>query len=195
MNENLNKSIFLTSPAVVLGVGLIAPLMANASPWVHLYLGGAAMASLTLITIVSCLFTNRLPYNSRIPIAIVLSGGTVSAMAVIGSHFFNESRLPVETIVPLLMVVSIMALHTEAYDVKKPLQPALIDAFGIGILFLSLLILCGLIRDLALRLLIAKGVTGSMAGFFHTLPGIFLVVCLVIAGIVYVTTSAGWRQR
>jgi Na+-translocating ferredoxin:NAD+ oxidoreductase RnfE subunit len=195
MNENLHKSVFLTAPAITLGIGLVAPLMADAPLKVNLYLGGASLLSLTVITFIIALFTGRLPHNNRTGIAIVLAGGAVSAGTVIGSLFFGETHLPVETLAPLLISTALIALHTEAYSVNKPLQPALIDALGIGTVFMLLLIGCGFIGDLVRQPLFHLETIAEILRFFHTMPGIFLLAGLAAAFMAFLTKPRKRRQQ
>jgi Na+-translocating ferredoxin:NAD+ oxidoreductase RnfE subunit len=190
MNENLHKSLFLNSPAVILGLGLVAPLLVLKSPIEHLLLGAVTTGALLAITTVISLFNQQLRHNTRSAVAVLLTGGILSLAATVSGSLRLPARLPVETIAPILLIVSLLALHTEAYAVKKRLQPVLLDAAGTGISFMALLTLCGICRDLLGGTL--KGgfqllSTMSSLRFFLTAPGMFLIAGLAVFLIALVT--------
>jgi Na+-translocating ferredoxin:NAD+ oxidoreductase RnfE subunit len=184
MNENMAKSLFRTAPGILLGSGLIAPLCSNQPLSGHLALGGVATLSFLFMMLVIAIFGERIPHNGRAAFAALLTGGTVSIAAIVISPFFRENRLPVETMAPLLLVAALLALYTEAYAVKKRIQPVLLDTAGIGLGFITLLCLCGGVRDLAANhfggnKMIIPGM--EPVAYFETPSGIFLIVALAVA--------------
>jgi Na+-translocating ferredoxin:NAD+ oxidoreductase RnfE subunit len=190
MNENMAKSLFRTAPGILLGSGLIAPLCSNQSLFGHLVLGGIATVSLFIMILVIALFGERIPHNGRAAFSALLTGGTVSIAAIAIAPFFRGNRLPVETLAPILLVAALLSLYTEAYAVKKRIQPVLFDTAGIGSSFTALLCLCGIIRDLAGNHGIGKkSIIPGMepVAYFSTPSGIFLLVALAVAIIVLIS--------
>jgi Na+-translocating ferredoxin:NAD+ oxidoreductase RnfE subunit len=188
MNENMAKSLFRTVPGILLGSGLIAPLCSNQPLSGHLVLGAIATLSLFIMMLVIAIFGERIPHNGRAAFAALLTGGTVSLAAIAITPFFRQNRLPVETIAPLLIVAALLALYTEAYAVKKRIQPVLLDTVGIGLSFIVLLCLCGGVRDLAVNHFVGKKmiIPGmEPVAYFGTPSGIFLIVALAVAIIAF----------
>lgn len=184
MNENMVKSLFRNAPAVLLGSGLIAPLLSNQPLTGHLVLGGIAVISLLFMLLVIAIVGERIPHNGRAAFAALLTGGTVSIAAIAIAPFFKGNHLPVEALAPFLLVTALIAVYTEAYAVKKRIKPVLYDTVSIGVSFTVLLCLCGSIRDLA-----GNHFTGKISiipgmepvAYFSTPSGIFLIVALAIA--------------
>jgi Na+-translocating ferredoxin:NAD+ oxidoreductase RnfE subunit len=190
MNENMAKSLFRTAPGILLGSGLIAPLCSNLPLTGHLVLGGIAALSLLFMMLVIAIFGERIPHNGRTAFAVLLTGGTVSIAAIAIAPFFRGNRLPVETLAPLLLVAALLSLCTEAYAVKKRIQPVLFDTVGIGVSFIALLCLCGGIRDLAANHFIGKKpiIPGmEPVAYFSTPSGIFLLVALAVAVLAFIS--------
>jgi len=148
MNEDLKKSLFLNSPLLILGPGLIAPLYACGTIQTNIITG---LLAVVLLIISNCLIATlrlRTPKNGRIGLAIIMIGGLLAVVKATLSTISPMESLPVESLAPLLVACSVLTVSTDAYDVKKRLTPALFDAVAIGISFLLRLCITGLIRDL-----------------------------------------------
>jgi Na+-translocating ferredoxin:NAD+ oxidoreductase RnfE subunit len=180
-SENMTKSLFRTVPVIIIGIGLIAPLLAHLSFLRSTAVGGIAVVSLLIITSIIALFGARIPHNARTSLAVILTSGIITLAFLAVMPFHKGHRLPLETLAPLLITVALISLHTEAYNVKKRMQPILFDASGIGLSFTVLLCLCGFVRDaLGKGLLGTKTVLPPVA-FFLTPSGIFLIVAVMLA--------------
>lgn len=182
MNEDLKKSLFLNSPALILGIGTIAPLYAGGTLRANMLLGILATAALMISAAVIALLRPGTPGNGRIGAAILVTGGLLTIENVVLSTVPAMAALPVETLAPLMLVVAVLAAVTGAYDVKRKLSPALFDGAAIGLSFLAVLCLAGVLRDF-----IGSNTVNDLQaikGFqplriFVLVPGVLLIAALI----------------
>lgn len=182
MNEHMAKCLVRTAPGIIFAAGLVAPLLTQQSLLRHAALGAIACAALFTALVLIGMAGSRIPQNARSSFAVLLTGGLVAIGAIAAAPFFKTPRLPVETVAPLLFVALQIALHTEAYAVKKMIQPVLLDTLGIGIGFTALLVVCGLVRDLPVETFaaaMAVVIPCKPAAFLQSPAGILLIVALV----------------
>ena len=192
MNENMEKSLFRNAPAVILGSGLITPLSSNQSLSTHMVLGGSALVSILFMFLIIAFFGKRIPYNSRTLFAVLLTGGIVSILSIVITPVFKGTHPPVDTLAPFLLVIALLGLYTEAYAVKKWIQPVLYDTFCIGANYFMLLCLCGILRDFAGNHFAGKSeIIPGMAPvtYFSTPSGTFLIVALMVAVITLISRN------
>ena len=195
MNEDLKKSLIVTVPLLVLGLGLIAPAVANLPLVINIYLGICATVTLILTGYIIALFSLRIPKNARIGIAILVAGGTLTMVKIAADKLLAAS-LPFGTLVPLAIIASVLAADGEAYAVKKKLLPVAFDGFGIGIAFTMLLVLVSCIRDVAGKKLFAGKTIMPLEplAFFATTPGILLLTAAAAVCIGLVTAKRKKRE-
>jgi Na+-translocating ferredoxin:NAD+ oxidoreductase subunit E len=166
-------------PAQVLGLGLVAPLLAEAPLGTDALLGGIAAVSLIITGAVIAVLGMRIPANVRSGVSVLVAGGVLTVAKIAVSAFPDARNIPVETLAPLLFCAAVVAAATGAYAVKKKSVPVLFDGVGIGFCFSLLLCGCGALRDFA-------------GTFLTSIPhacGIFFIAAFVTLGIAY------WRQR
>jgi Na+-translocating ferredoxin:NAD+ oxidoreductase RnfE subunit len=182
MNEDLEKSLFINFPALILGIGTIAPLYAGASLNTNALLGVTATIMLILSNVTLASLRSGTSKNGRIGLAVLVTGSLLALTKTLLAAAPSATPLPVETLTPLLLIVAVMASMTDAYDVKKKLSPALFDGIAIGISFLGLLclsgVLCGIIGSNTFNgLLVIKEFQPLRIALF--VPGALLVAALI----------------
>lgn len=148
MNEDLKKSLFLNFPLLILGMGIIAPLYAGGSLRTNVLLGILAMIMISLSNALLAVLRAGTPKNGRIGIAVLVTGGLLTTAKTALSAVPLTASLPAETLAPLMLIVAVLASLTDSYEVKKKLSLALFDGVAIGLSFLLLLCLAGVLRDL-----------------------------------------------
>jgi Na+-translocating ferredoxin:NAD+ oxidoreductase subunit E len=185
MNEDLKKSLFLTSPALILGLGIIAPLYAGGSLRENALLGILAMVMISLSTTVLAALRPLISKNGRVGIAVLVAGGLLTIAKIAGSAISPGVSLPVETLMPLLLIAAVLASVTDAYEVKNKLSSTLFDGGAIGISFLLLLCFAGLIRDLLgndtfAGLPVISGLRPYPFRVVALVPGVLLISALIV---------------
>jgi electron transport complex protein RnfE len=177
MRDELKKSIFFNSLALVLGIGLLAPLLSH-QPWrIQLLLGFFAIPSLIVTAIAVAYVAPKVPANVRIAIVVLIAAGVLTIDKVIIIAHPWLSRVPVESLTPLLLSVAVIAAATEAYDVKKKMAAALFDGVGIGLCFTIAISLLGSIHD-------AAGRSGFAFDAMKHSFGNFFLVALAVVGLI-----------
>lgn len=148
MNENLKKSLFLNSPAVILGIGIIAPLCACTPLRTNAMLAILAMIAMIISNGILTALRPATPKNGRIGVAVLVTGGLLTIVKVTVTFVSTAQALPVETLAPLMLMTAVIGSITNDYDVKRKLSASIFDGVAIGLSFGALLCLAGVLRDL-----------------------------------------------
>jgi electron transport complex protein RnfE len=195
MNEDLKKSLIVTVPLLVLGLGLIAPAVANLPLVTNIYLGICATVTLILAGYVIALFSLRIPINARIGMAMLSAGGILTMVKIAADRLLAPG-LPLGTLVPLAIIASVLAADGEAYAVKKKFLSVTFDGFGIGVGFTVLLVVVSIIRDVAGKNLFAGKTIMHLEpiAFFATTPGVLVVTAAAALCIGLVTAKRKKRE-
>jgi Na+-translocating ferredoxin:NAD+ oxidoreductase subunit E len=186
MREELNKSLLITAPLPLLGIGIIAPLSANGSLRMNALLGLVAVASLVVSNVIIACAGQRVPANARGGIAMLIAGGVLTLAKISVEIVMPIWQVPVETLAPLLVMSAVIAVDSKAYAVKKKEIVVLFDAFGIGLGFTLLLSAAGELCTLA--------GTGGVFAFFNTCPGVFSVAAIIILGSALFSHRTGEKE-
>jgi Na+-translocating ferredoxin:NAD+ oxidoreductase subunit E len=174
MRDELKKSLLLTMPVPLVGIGIIAPLFAGGTIRLNALLGLVALASLMVTNILLAIAGWKVPANARCGIAIVIAGGVLTLAKTSVAAFLPLWNVPVEALAPLLFLSAVAAADTGAYAQKKRLVPVFLDGAGIGLAFTAVLCAAGEGCALAGR--------GGIFSFFTTGTGVFLVAALIVIG-------------
>jgi Na+-translocating ferredoxin:NAD+ oxidoreductase RnfE subunit len=176
MHDELKKSLLLSAPAAtMLGLGLVAPLIAGGTLRTEALLGIVAVGSL-IVSGAGVAFAGVLiPANVRSGAAVLIAAGVLTIAKITAAAVTPGSVLPVETLAPLVFGAAVIAASTEAYAVKRRLVRVLFDGVGMGLLFTVLLCACGIVRD-------GAGNSGVVV-FFTGAAGVFFVAALVVWGL------------
>lgn len=183
MNESLKRSVLLTFPVPVLGLGLAAPLLANEPLRQNASLGVIATGLTLAVAVLFAAAGSRIPRNARVGFSLLVAAGGLTCAELVVQRLTGRGSLFVWTLLPLLFVTALLAAEKGAYAVKKKLLPVLFDGFGIGACFSVLLCAGGLVRSAAS---LAPSAVKTGAGavltphFLSTAPVVFLLLALVI---------------
>ena len=179
MNEDLKKSPFLNAPALILGIGIIAPLYAGGALPINALLGIIAVLLISISNALLAALRPRTAKNGRIGIAVLVTGGLLTIAKVALSAAPLTASVPAEALAPLMLIVAVFASMTDAYEVKKKFMLALFDGAATGLSFLLLLCVAGILRDLLGNNTFIN--PPAIHGFrplhiFILVPGVFLFV-------------------
>lgn len=182
MNEDLKKSLFLNAPALIISMGIIAPLYAGGLLLTNALLGILAILLIALSNVILASLRPGTPKNGRIGVAVLVTGGLLTIAKIALSAVPLTAALPVETLAPLMLIVAVLASMMDAYEVKKKFTLALFDGAAIGLSLLLLLCTAAVLRDLLgnntfITLPVIPGFRSP-----HVLvlvPGVFLISALI----------------
>jgi Na+-translocating ferredoxin:NAD+ oxidoreductase RnfE subunit len=175
--EELKKSLLLTAPAPLFGIGLVVPLLTGGSLQQNAVLGLAATVSLVFVNIVVAFGGERAPANMRTAFATLIACGVLAIVKTCAASLMPLWNVPLETLAPLLILAAVIASDTGAYAIKKKrFVPVFFDGFGIGIIFT--VALCGL------GALCVLAGTGGHCSFISFAAGAFFALALCLWGAV-----------
>jgi Na+-translocating ferredoxin:NAD+ oxidoreductase subunit E len=179
MHDEVKKALIFRAPALILGIGLIAPLIAHGTLHDDLVLGSTATVVIIVVGVVIAAIGRRIPRNARVGFAVFLAVGVLTITTITLSGFKVLGDASVETLAPLVMVSAFLATATNAYGQKKRLVTVLFDGIGIGLSFT--LLLCGVagLRDAIGR----NSAGGAPWNLLGSTAGIFFLAALFIYGI------------
>ena len=175
-----DRGLFFRSPAIILGIGLPAPLLAGKPLHGDAVLGLFSLVMVMAATLAIAMFTPPAPRNARTGIAILIAAG-VAAMASAAA----AGQAPVGTLLPLLFFIAATAADRDSYAVKGGVVLAAADSLCIGAAFTIALCAAGILRDAIGTdrfdaVLHLHGI--APFAFFSGAPGIFfLVACIILA--------------
>ena len=172
MRDELKKSLLVTAPVPILGLGLVAPLLSGAPLLTNALLGGIAAVSLIITGAGLAALGLRMPANVRSGVSVFIAGSVLTIAKIAVSALLNVKNVPVETLAPLLFTATVIAATTEAYAVKRKSAAVLFDGMGIGLCFTLLLCACGALRD-------------AGGALFASTCGVFFIAALVVLGIAH----------
>ena len=182
MHDEFNKTLLFRAPLLILGVGLIAPLLAHGTLHEDMVLGLAATGVLTVVTVAFAALGRRIARNARVGVGVFVAGGTLTLADIALDRFPMLGAAPVATLAPLAIVVAFLAAATDPYGAKKRKFPALFDGIGIGLSFMLSLCLLSSLRNV-IGGSIALGAPGiflnSAAGIFFLAAGIAFAIGLL----------------
>lgn len=183
MKDALKKSVFLTRPVPVLGLGLTAPLFAGGPLLQNACLGLLATCLILGIAAVLAACGSRFPRNTRIAIVFLVTAGVLTCAEIVLRSISGIGNLPIWTLLPLVSITAILGAESGAYAVKGRLLNILVDGFGTGICSTLLLCGAGLIRDAAER--VPAAMTHAAAPFLQqqflsAVPVLFFLLALIM---------------
>jgi electron transport complex protein RnfE len=175
----------------------LCPLLAVSSNFVNAFsLGLATILVMMLSNIAISALRAFIPYEIRIPLFILIIAALVTVIDLLFNAFLHDLYLVLGIFIPLIVTNCIVLARVEAFAAKNGLRASLIDGAAMGIGFLWVISLLGLIREFLGQGTLFSGIEmilpGARAiqvlptdypGFLIAIlpPGAFFVIGLMIA--------------
>lgn len=194
--------------AQVLG---LCPLLAVSSNFVNAFSLGLATVFVMLLSNVGISSLRAfIPYEIRIPVFILVIAALVTVVDLAFNAFLHDLYLVLGIFIPLIVTNCIVLARVEAFAAKNGVRAAAFDGFMMGIGFVWVIALLGLVREFIGQGTLFSGIEmiipGAHAiqvlpedypGFLIAIlpPGAFFVLGLMIAGRNWLEARANERLR
>ncbi len=146
--ELLKAGLWTENPALVKLLGL-CPLLAVSNTAVNaLGLGLATLVTLLISnTMVSVLRGFLLP-AIRIPLYVLIIASTVTCIELLAQAWLPQLHRSLGIFLPLIVTNCLIMGRAEAFASRQSVKSAVVDAFAMGLGFLLVLLLIGLLREI-----------------------------------------------
>lgn len=189
----------------------LCPLLATSTSMVNaVSLGLATILVMSLANLAISSLRTLIPYEIRIPVFILIIAALVTVVDLSFNAWLHELYLVLGIFIPLIVTNCIVLARVEAFAAKNPVGASTIDGIMMGVGFVWVIGLLGLIREFIGQGTVFSGiemiVPGLSAiqvlpedypGFLVALlpPGAFFVLGLMIAGRNWLDARANERAR
>lgn len=189
----------------------LCPLLAVSTSLVNaVSLGLATIVVMALANLAISALRAYIPYEIRIPVFILIIAALVTVVDLAFNAFLHDLYLVLGIFIPLIVTNCIVLARVEAYAAKNPVGASTVDGIMMGVGFVWVIGLLGLIREFVGQGTLFSGidmiVPGLQAiqvlpedypGFLVAMlpPGAFFVLGLLIAGRNWLDARANDRAR
>jgi len=189
----------------------LCPLLAVSTSLVNaVSLGLATIVVMALANLAISALRSYIPYEIRIPVFILIIAALVTVVDLSFNAWLHDLYLVLGIFIPLIVTNCIVLARVEAYAAKNPVGASTVDGIMMGVGFVWVIGLLGLIREFVGQGTLFSGidmiVPGLQAiqvlpedypGFLVAMlpPGAFFVLGLLIAGRNWLDARANDRAR
>jgi len=189
----------------------LCPLLAISTSFVNaVSLGIATILVMLLANLVISALRAFIPYEIRIPAFVLVIASLVTVVDLAFNAFLHDLYLVLGIFIPLIVTNCIVLARVEAFAAKNGLAASTLDGTMMGIGFVWVIALLGLIREFVGQGTLFSGIEmilpnanaiqvlpESYPGFLIAIlpPGAFFVLGFMIAGRNWLDARANARQR
>ena len=189
----------------------LCPLLAVSSTFVNaVSLGIATVIVMALANIGVSVLRAFIPYEIRIPIFVLIIAALVTVVDLAFNALFHDLYLVLGIFIPLIVTNCIVLARVEAFAAKNGIRAAAFDGFMMGVGFIWVIALLGLLREFIGQGTLFSGIEmvipGAQAiqvlpedypGFLIAIlpPGAFFILGLMVAGRNWLEARANDRLR
>lgn len=189
----------------------LCPLLAISTNFVNaVSLGLATVVVMLLANLAISALRSFIPYEIRIPVFVLVIASLVTVVDLSFNAFLHDLYLVLGIFIPLIVTNCIVLARVEAFAAKNGLAAATLDGAMMGIGFVWVIALLGLIREFIGQGTLFSGIEmifpsahaiqvmpESYPGFLIAIlpPGAFFVLGFMIAGRNWLEARANERQR
>ncbi len=176
----------------------LCPLLAVSTSFVNAFsLGLATIIVMMIANLAVSALRTFIPYEIRIPIFVLIIAALVTVVDLAFNAFLHELYLVLGIFIPLIVTNCIVLARVEAFAAKNGIRAAAFDGLMMGIGFLWVISLLGLIREFIAQGTLFSGIEQlipgtqglvllgeNYPGFLIAIlpPGAFFVLAAMIAG-------------
>ena len=189
----------------------LCPLLAISTTFVNaVSLGLATILVMLLANLVISGLRTFIPYEIRIPACVLVIASLVTVVDLAFNAFLHDLYLVLGIFIPLIVTNCIVLARVEAFAAKNGLAASTLDGAMMGVGFVWVIGLLGLIREFVGQGTLFSGIEmifpnahaiqvlpESYPGFLIAIlpPGAFFVLGFMIAGRNWLEARANARQR
>ena len=146
--SELTKGVIKENPVLVYALGLCPALAVTTSAINGLGMGVAASFVLIMSNLIIALIKNLVPSKIRIPIFITVIATFVTIVKLVMAAYTPDLSKALGIFIPLIVVNCIILGRAEAFAFKNKVFPSILDAIGMGLGFMLVLVLIGGFREI-----------------------------------------------
>ncbi len=167
-------------------MGLCPLLLVTTSAINAITMGGVFSIVLILSSLILSAMKRFIPDAMRLPIILLLTASIATLVGLFLSAFYYQWHLTLGIYIPLLAMNCLILVNAEENILRNGLKDAMSQTLILSLSIIGLLLLIGLIRDIASKLIFGEN------GFviFTMAPGIFLALGLVVALVNYLNMKS-----
>lgn len=189
----------------------LCPLLAISSNFVNaVSLGTATILVMMLANFCISALRAFIPYEIRIPVFVLIIAALVTVVDLAFNAFLHDLYLVLGIFIPLIVTNCIVLARVEAFAAKNGIRAAAFDGLMMGVGFVGVISVLGLIRELVGQGTMFSGIEMIIPsahaiqvlpvdypGFLLAIlpPGAFFVLGLMIAGRNWLEARANDRLR
>lgn len=142
------KGFIEQNPLFKLLVGLCSALAVSTKVENGIFMGIAVIFVLVFSNAIIALIREKIPYDVRIPIFIVVIASFVTIVDLTLKAYFQPVYERLGVWIPLIVVNCIILARAEGFAYKNPVLGSIADGFGMGLGYTVVLLVMGVIREL-----------------------------------------------
>jgi Na+-translocating ferredoxin:NAD+ oxidoreductase subunit E len=189
----------------------LCPLLATSTSMVNaVSLGLATIVVMALANLAISSLRTFIPYEIRIPVFILIIAALVTVVDLAFNAWLHDLYLVLGIFIPLIVTNCIVLARVEAFAAKNPVGASTADGIMMGVGFVWVIGLLGLIREFVGQGTVFSGIEmlvptlhaiqvlpEDYPGFLVAMlpPGAFFVLGLMIAGRNWLDARANERAR
>lgn len=189
----------------------LCPLLAVSTSVVNaVSLGLATILVMALANLAISALRSFIPYEIRIPVFILIIAALVTVVDLAFNAWLHDLYLVLGIFIPLIVTNCIVLARVEAFAAKNPVGASTLDGIMMGVGFVWVIGLLGLIREFIGQGTVFSGIEmivpslqgiqllpDDYPGFLVTMlpPGAFFILGLMIAGRNWLDARANERAK
>ncbi|MBU4194979.1 MAG: electron transport complex subunit RsxE [Actinobacteria bacterium] len=186
--DEFKKGVITENALLKLMVGLCSALAVSNRLENGIFMGIAATFVLVCSNILIALIRERIPYQIRIPIFIIIIASFVTVVDLVMKAYVPVVYERLGVWIPLIVVNCMILARAEGYASKNSVAYAAVDGLGIGVGYTLVLLVMGFVRELlgTGKIILFEKTIVSLGPFnppliFVMFPGAFLTFGIMMA--------------
>jgi len=181
--KTFTKGFLVENPLLVLNIGLCSSLGVTTSVFNGFGMGVSMLFVLLMSEIVISIFKKLIPDAIRLPVFIIIIAAFTTIVQMVLNAYVPALFDALGVFLPLIVVNCIIMGRVEAFASKNTIGDSILDALGMGIGYIIVMVVISLIREVLGGGTIFAGTSFQIElipeayriGLFTSAPGGFLV--------------------
>ena len=185
--KTFTKGLLLENPLLVLNIGLCSSLGVTVSVMNGLGMGLGMTFVLLMSEIVISIFKKLIPSAIRLPVFIIVIAAFTTIVQLVLQAYVESLYNALGVFIPLIVVNCIIMGRVEAFASKNSIGDSILDALGMGIGYIIVMVAISFIRELFGNGTLFDGTSLKIVlipeeyriGILNSAPGGFLVFGII----------------
>lgn len=185
--KTFTKGLLLENPLLVLNIGLCSSLGVTITIMNGLGMGLGMTFVLLMSEIVISIFKKLIPSAIRLPVFIIVIAAFTTIVELVLKAYAESLASSLGVFIPLIVVNCIIMGRVEAFASKNSIGDSILDALGMGVGYIIVMVAISFIRELFGNGTLLDGTSFCVTvipeayriGILNSAPGGFLVFGIV----------------